>query len=78
MFEFFSNAIAWFQDLIESIGSFFESFINGLLTIFRTLPVVLNFGTSSVARLPSILSVFAILTISISIIYIIVGRNTGG
>lgn len=78
MFEFIVNTFTWIKDLVGTIGSFVKSLLDGLKTIFTTLPLVANFATNAIGRLPSIIAVFAVLTISISIIYIIVGRETGG
>lgn len=74
MASFFSSL--W--DIISSVIEFFKSFIEGLFTFLKLLPGLVAQATSAIGYLPSLVIVFATLTITISVIMIIVGRETGG
>lgn len=64
-------------DIISSVIEFFKSLVTGLITLFKLIPQILSTTTSAIGYLPSIIVVFATLTITISVIFIIVGRDTG-
>lgn len=70
----FFNSI-W--SIIQSIVSFVVSLVQGLITMITSLPQILATATQAIGYLPAILTAFATLTITISIIYLIIGRNTG-
>lgn len=78
MLDMIKNFFDWIVDIVTSLWSFLESFFRGLTDLFRIVPQAISYLTSSLGYLPSTLIVFATLTISISVIYLIVGRNTGG
>lgn len=78
MVETFQNFFSKFSSFLDSVVNFVSSVINGFITIFKTLPLVKTFGESAIAYLPDFLKAFAIITIVISIAYLIVGRQTGG
>lgn len=77
MFQSIVNFIQSVWDILQAIVSFVVSTIQGLITMITSLPQILATATSAIGYLPSILSAFATLTITISIIYLIIGRNTG-
>ena len=74
MASFFSSI--W--DIVTSIIEFFKSFIEGLFTFFKLLPGLIAQAITAIGFLPSLVIVFATLTITISVIMIIVGRESGG
>lgn len=78
MKEFFS----WIQSAFESIVDIFESVIQLVLSIgeslfdlIKMIPAVVTMVTSSIGYLPSMLILFAGLSITVSVVYLIAGRN---
>lgn len=72
-------------DFLKELGEFFQTlidivvnFIQQLITFVMLIPVGVNMLVTSVGYLPSILIVFATLSITISVIYLILGRGQGG
>ena len=72
-------------DFLKELGSFFQTLIGmvvnliqQLITFVMLIPVGVNMLISSVGYLPSILIVFATLSITISVIYLVLGRGQGG
>lgn len=78
MLDTIKNFFLWIYNLIVDIIGFITSLVTGLINVLKSIPQILTFITSSIGFLPSVLSVFATLTITISIIYLIVGRQSGG
>ena len=73
--------IDFFQGLIEIIGSLINLLLNlvrGIIQLIFLIPSAVTLLTTSIGVLPSILVGFATATITISVIFIIVGRNAGG
>lgn len=69
-----------FNDLINFIGTIFKVLGNLLQQIVYLIKYVLqaiSVSTSFIATLPSWLSVFASVTVAISVLYIIMGRKGG-
>lgn len=68
----------YFVELISSLVSFAIQLVTGVVRLLTLIPsAVLNL-TNAVGYLPSILSAFAAATITVSVIFIIVGREGGG
>lgn len=72
-------------DFLKELGSFFQTLIDivvnliqQLITFVMLIPVGVNMLITSVGYLPSILIVFATLSITISVIYLVLGRGQGG
>ena len=72
-------------DFLKELGEFFQTlidivvnFIQQLITFVMLIPVGVNMLVTSVGYLPSILIIFATLSITISVIYLILGRGQGG
>lgn len=72
-------------DFLKELGSFFQTLIDmvvnliqQLITFVMLIPVGVNMLVTSVGYLPSILIVFATLSITISVIYLVLGRGQGG
>ena len=72
-------------DFLKELGSFFQTLIGmvvnliqQLITFVLLIPVGVNMLITSVGYLPSILIVFATLSITISVIYLVLGRGQGG
>lgn len=78
MFDTISNFFSSIWDIIQSIGSFITQFIQGIITLFKVLPTVISTASQAMGYLPSVIAAFGAITITISIIFIVVGRDTGG
>lgn len=66
--------------ILEAIGSFFSLLINGigaLLTSIGQIGELTSAGLEYVQTMPSVLTFFAAATISLGIIYLILGREHG-
>ena len=65
-------------DLITTVFGFVEQFFSSLVAIVRNIPGTLSFLTGAIAGLPSFVTAFATITLSITIAYFIANRKTGG
>lgn len=72
-------------DFLKELGSFFTTlidivvnFFHQLITFIKLIPIGVGMLVTSVGYLPSILIVFATLSITISVLYVILGRGQGG
>ena len=68
----------WLIDIIASLINLVVSLVKGIVQLLSLIPSAVQSLTLSVGFLPSFLVVFATATITISVIFIIVGRNSGG
>lgn len=78
MISLLSNFFAWIVDILESLWSYATGLIRGLLTVVRALPQVVTLTTSTIGHLPSVLLIFAYVTVAVCVTYTVLGRNTGG
>lgn len=78
MLESIFNAVDWIVDTLSSVFQFLVSMIEGLINIIASFPAVVNMITQSISHLPATIAAFAGITISICIMYVVVGRETGG
>lgn len=74
MFEFFE----WIVDLAQSIWDFWVSNWTGFFRLLKLLPSAVSTLTDAVSHVPDLLSVFATVTITVSVIFLLVGREGGG
>ena len=77
--------MSYIIDFLKELGEFFHTaldmavnFIQQLLTFIKLIPVGVKMLVTSVGYLPSILIVFATLSITVSVIYLVLGRGQGG
>lgn len=77
--------MSYIIDFLKELGEFFHSLIDivvnliqQLITFIMLIPVGVNMLITSVGYLPSILIVFATLSITVSVIYLVLGRGQGG
>ena len=78
MFQFLSNAFDWLYDFLSALGNFVFSLIDGLVTLFKSFPLILQLTTDSIGYVPSIFAAFISISIVIFIVYLIIGREAGG
>ena len=78
---FFAGIASGFDWLITTIGSIINlvvSLIKGLLRLISLIPTAVEVLSLSIGVLPSLLVAFASVTITVSVIFILVGRDQGG
>lgn len=75
MLQWIVNALEAFFDIFRSLVAFIVSLVQSVFDMIKLLPTVVSLFVSSIGFLPSMLSLFATLSITVSIIYLIVGRN---
>lgn len=61
-------------DTFISLFAFLGNIISGTLQLLRLIPQSLNFLTYSLSSLPAVVAVIATALISVSVVYLIVGR----
>lgn len=76
--SFLVEAFEWIINTVTMVIDFFISFVDSLTLLFQYLGVVANICYSCIATLPSWLQTFAFITVAICILYMILGRNSGG
>lgn len=78
MLESLVNFFEWIQNIVLSLWTFLESLFRGIGDMLKALPAAITFLTSGIGNLPPTVTVFATLTITISVVYLIANRETGG
>lgn len=69
------DAIDYLIDMISSLFNFIWSMISGFFQLFEILPQVLSFITGSVGYLPSLFTAFFATAVTISVIFLTLGRG---
>lgn len=69
----FKTIINFFTTIFDIVMGFFET----IVTIFRYLLTIVNLAFTALATLPSWLQAFAVITVSLSIAYFVMGRSGG-
>lgn len=72
--DFFSNLV----QMWGSVWHFIITAIKGLISIFMNLPNLISIVTNMLQGLPTVLVTFITLTITISVVFLLVGRGEGG
>ena len=68
----------WFSEVITSVFDWFSDFLDNLMNLFVYLGHVVTMTGSIIIALPTWLQVFGTITVTVSIIYVILGRSSGG
>lgn len=76
--EFITNFIDWIKNIIDSVVDFFTGFIENLVLLFKYIGIAASMAYDLIAGLPDWLQVFGTVTIVVSVIFMILGRETGG
>lgn len=66
------------QSIVDAISALFQLIINAIssiVLIISYIPTYLTFLTSSIAYLPAVIIPFCLVTISLWIIYFVLGRE---
>lgn len=61
-------------DFIYAVANLILNFIGGIIQLLQMLPSALTMVMNSVATMPSVLISFAVGLISVSVVYLIIGR----
>lgn len=72
------DAFNWLIDTIGTLFDFVSDFIGNLFTFFEYLMLSVGGATQLVLTLPYWLQGFGSITITVIVIYMIVGRRAGG
>lgn len=78
MLETLEHALDKVSDFFNTVIDFISSLVGGFINLFKTLPIVKSFAFNSILSLPSFLMAFASITVLVSILFLIIGRQTGG
>lgn len=76
--QFLTDFIDWIKNLIDTVVDFFTGFIENLVLLFKYIGIAANMAYDLIAGLPDWLQVFGTVTIVVSVIFMILGRETGG
>lgn len=71
IFEF----VQWLGTIIETVFNFFANILTSFISFFKIIPTIIIFITSSIGYLPSMVMVFATVSITVAIIFLVLGRN---
>lgn len=72
------NWFDWVSDVIESVFGWFTDFLENTMVLFKYLGQVTELTGGLIASLPGWLQIFGTITITVSVVYIILGRSSGG
>ena len=78
IFDKISEFFTWFVDTAKALIEFVWNIIDGTMQLLELLPSATETLTESLTWLPSILVGFSATTITVSIIFLIIGRTPGG
>lgn len=76
--EFIQNFIDWFTEIFDTIFGFFSSLIDNFVQLFKYIGLAASTAYSLVDSLPPWLQAFGTATVLISVLFMIIGRSTGG
>lgn len=76
--QFLTDFIDWIKNLIDTVVDFFTGFIENLVLLFKYIGIAANMAYDLIAGLPDWLQVFGTVTVVVSVIFMILGRETGG
>lgn len=76
--QFITDFIDWIKNLIDTVVDFFTGFIENLVLLFKYIGIAANMAYDLIAGLPDWLQIFGTVTIVVSVIFMILGRETGG
>lgn len=69
-----SNILSTIGDFLYAAVNLLLNFIGGVIQLLQILPSALSMVMNSVATMPSVLVSFAVGLISVSVVYLIIGR----
>lgn len=69
------NLLRSLLDIVVNLVNLVISTINSLINLFSQLPAYISFISANMTILPSIILPFALASISIYVIFLVLGRN---
>lgn len=75
IFNWIQEFIITCWNVISSVLSLLFSLVQSLFDIFSMLPTIVSMITSSIGFLPDMVMVFAVLSLTVSIMFLVVGRG---
>ena len=76
--KYIIDFIDWIISTVETLWGFVTSLIDNTLKLFKYLGVVADIAKNAIATMPSWLQTFAFITVFIAVLYMILGRDSGG
>lgn len=73
--------ISFFKDLAQTLSgivNFVVTLVDGLLSLIKMLPSLIADMTTAVGFLPTVLTTFFGVSVTVTIIFLIAGRGQGG
>lgn len=77
MITMIQNFFEWLFDTAGTLLDFFLSIVRGFLELFKMLPKISRLIFHAVGYLPQIFVVFVTITVTVYIVYLIIGRSAG-
>ena len=77
MLEGIFGFFEWLATLLQIVIDFIVNLIENLIAFFQLIPSVLVFVGSAISYLPSSIMIFATVGITVSVMYLILGRDDG-
>lgn len=69
------NLLQSIIDTIRNLVTFIVHFIDSLIKLFTHIPTYISFLTTSINYLPTLIMPFAIASISLYVVFLMLGRN---
>lgn len=69
-----TNIFQTIGDFLYAVVNLLLNFIGGIIQLLQMLPSALTMVMNSIATMPSVLVSFAVGLISVSVVYLIIGR----
>lgn len=76
--QFLMDFVDFIISTVRTVWDFFMNMISSLTLLVKYLGIVLQICTSAILTMPDWLQAFGMLTITVSILYMTLGRQTGG
>lgn len=76
--QFIQDFIDGLVGVIESVYGFFSGLVNNFILFFQYLGISMTTAKNIVSTLPDWLQVFGTVCLTICVLYMILGRETGG
>lgn len=76
--EFITKFIDGFTGIIEAVWGFFSGLIDNFIMLYEYIVIASTTAYNLVASLPTWLQAFGTVTVLVSVIFMILGRETGG
>ena len=71
------DGFTWLIDFFTQVWEFIGSILSGLVLAFRYVFVIIELSITTIGNLPDWLQAFGIITITITGVYFVIGRNAG-